>query len=48
MVEVMLIIAFFAALAIGGVAAGLLGRLPTTEQLEEEDQARYDRYQRTL
>ena len=48
MAEVVLIVAFFSALTIGGVGAALLGRMPSAQQLEAQDQERYDRYQRTL
>jgi hypothetical protein len=43
MVQVVIMIVFFVALAVGGVVADQLGRLPTAEQLAEEDQARFSR-----
>jgi glycerol-3-phosphate dehydrogenase len=39
---------FFVALAVGSIAAEIAGRLPTSTQLAEQDQARWARYRRAL
>jgi hypothetical protein len=48
MIGIVIIIVFFVALAVGGVAAAIAGRLPTAKQLAEEDEERWARYKRAL
>ena len=48
MIEVVIMIVFFVALAAGSVTAALAGRLPTAKQLAEQDEARFARYKRAL
>jgi hypothetical protein len=41
MIQIVLFSVFFAGITIGGVVAHALGRLPTAEELQAEDQARW-------
>ena len=46
MIEVWIFIAFMGGLVVGSLVANGLGRLPSAEQLEAEDQARMSKFQR--
>jgi hypothetical protein len=46
MIEVALFIAFITCLVVGSLIANSLGRLPTAEELEAEDQARLAQFDR--
>jgi hypothetical protein len=48
MVQVVIMSVFFVMLAAGAIAAVLAGRLPTAEQLAEEDRVRFARYKHAL
>ena len=48
MIEVVIIMAFFVGLAVGGVAAAMAGRPPTATQLAGADEKRWARYKRAL
>jgi hypothetical protein len=41
MIEIILFSAFFAGIVIGGLVADAKGRLPSAEELQAEDRARY-------
>jgi hypothetical protein len=41
MIEIILFSAFFAGIVIGGLIADANGRLPSAEELQAEDRARY-------
>jgi hypothetical protein len=47
-VQLIIMIVFFVLLAAGGIGAALVGRLPTTKELAEEDEERASRYKRAL
>jgi hypothetical protein len=47
MIQIWIFIAFIACLVIGSLVANALGRLPNSEELEAEDQARYRKMQRS-
>ena len=46
MIEIILFSVFFAGLVIGGLIADATGRLPSAEELQAEDRARYARIAR--
>ena len=48
MVGIIVILAFFGALVVGSLVARALGRLPTADELQEEDRVRFARYERSL
>jgi hypothetical protein len=48
MVEIICLVAFFGTLVIGSLIADALGRLPNAEELQEQDRARFARYERAL
>jgi hypothetical protein len=48
MTEIVVLVVFFTALAIGALLAELFGRLPTAKELADQDQALWSRYKRTL
>ena len=48
MLPVVIMIVFFVGLVIGSAIAESLGRLPTAKELEEQDQARYERFKREM
>jgi len=48
MIPMVVFALFFAALVIGSLIADALGKLPTAEELQEEDRARARRFQRSL
>lgn len=43
MIEIVLFSVFFAGIVIGGLIADAAGRLPSAEELQAEDRARYAR-----
>jgi len=46
MIEIILFSVFLAGIVIGGLIADAAGRLPSAEELQEEDRARYARIAR--
>jgi hypothetical protein len=46
-IEIVIFVGFIAALVVGSLIANALGRLPTAEQLQVEDQQRIARYRRS-
>jgi hypothetical protein len=48
MIQIILMVAFFASLVIGSLVANALGRLPNAEELQEQDRKRFARYEQEL
>jgi hypothetical protein len=48
MIQIVCLVSFFATLVIGSLIADALGRLPNAEELQEQDRARFARYERAL
>jgi hypothetical protein len=48
MVQIVIFVVFFVALALGALIAELAGHLPTAKDLAEQDQRRWSRYQRAV
>jgi hypothetical protein len=48
MIELILLFTFLGGLVIGAIVANALGRLPSAEELQEEDRKRLSRYERSF
>jgi hypothetical protein len=48
MIEIVVLVAFFASLVIGALVANALGRLPDAAGLQEEDRVRFARFERSF
>jgi hypothetical protein len=48
MIQIILLVVFFAGIVIGSLVANALGRLPNAEELQDQDRKRFARYEQAL